>query len=272
MSLLLVVQPESGQDDDLLESLRAHISGDVVVTDSLEDALGAIDRDIPDVILLPTLIPGAAEDYLVTYLSAIPGTRHVQILGIPCLERSHHTVQRGARLLLRWRQWQRTRVSRTQGCEPALFSQDVATYLAGARTLKEEIQLYSARAAVSGRPERRSEPRFAICEVPWISFVRFGVDRAALINVSSRGALLRTHTRPTHHLLRRSDSNGRERPRLTLELGPHRELHVIGRVIRCVPLKTDAKTQYEVAFSFDDSVRLHLPAAAALVPRLEPLR
>jgi hypothetical protein len=98
--------------------------------------------------------------------------------------------------------------------------------------------------------------------------VRFGGERAALINVSSRGALLRTHFRPKHHFLRRSDLNVRERSRLTIELDADSHVHAMGRVIRCVPLRTSARTQYEIAFSFDDSVGLHLPSTGALVPVL----
>jgi hypothetical protein len=266
MSWLLVVQPDSVQADTLREALRAHISEDVVVVESLDDALSSIDHGIPDVILLPALIPAAVEDYLITYLDTIPGAGHVHVLGLPRLERSDNSVQRRARSLFSWRRRQGLRAVGTPGCDPEIFTQDVITYLAGARALKEEIELLSAHEALSGRPERRSEPRFANYEVPWISFVRFGSERAALINVSSRGALLRTHTRPEHHFLRRSDPNVRERPRLTLELVSDREVHAIGRVIRCVPLRTSARMQYEVAFSFDDSVGLYLPGAGALVP------
>jgi len=77
--------------------------------------------------------------------------------------------------------------------------------------------------------------------------------------------LLRTQARPEHHSLKRSDPNVSERSRLTLELSGH-EIHALGRVIRCVPLRTGAGIQYDIAFSFDDSVGLHLPAADALVP------
>ena len=266
MSWLLVVQPDSVQADALREALCAHISQDVVVADSLDDALFSIDHGIPDVILLPALIPGAVEDYLIAYLGTIPGAGHVQILGLPRLERSDNSVQRRAGSLFSWRRLQGPRAFGTTGCDPGIFTQDVVTYLAGARALKEEIEAYSAHAPLSGRPERRSEPRFADYEVPWISFVRFGSERATLINVSSRGALLRTHTRPEHHFLRRSDPTLQERPRVTLELRSDCKVHTVGRVIRCVPLRTSARMQYEVAFSFDDSVGLHLPTAGALVP------
>ena len=273
MSWLLVVQPDSVQADALRETLRAHISEDVVVAESLDDALSLIDQRVPDVVLLPPLIPVAVEDYLIAYLAAIPGAGHIQILGLPRLERFNDAVQRfndsvqhRARSLFPWRWRQEPRVVGTTGCDPGVFTQDVLTYLARAKALKNEIELYGAYTALSGRPERRSEPRFANDEVPWISFVSFGGERAALINVSSRGALLRAHSRPDHHSLRRSYSNLREPSRLTLELASNSEVHAMGRVIRCVPLRTSARTQYEIAFSFDHSVGLHLPGT--LVPAL----
>jgi CheY-like chemotaxis protein len=264
MSWLLVVQPDSVQADVLREALRAQVSEDVVVADSLDDALSSIDQGIPDIVLLPAVIPAATEDYLISYLGTIPSARHVQILGIPVLERSDNSVQRRARSLIPWR---RRQEPLTPGCDPGIFTQDVIDYLSGARALKHEIELHSAQAALSGRSERRSEPRFANYKVPWISITRFGSGRAALVNVSSRGVLLRTQTRPEHHSLKRSDPNVRERSRLIFGLGSGHEVHAMGRVIRCVPLRTGAGTQYEIAFSFDDSVGLHLPAAGALVPK-----
>ena len=265
MSRLLVIQPDSVQADVLRAALGAHVSEDVIVAQSLDDALSLIDERIPDVILLPTLTAGAVENYLVAYVGTIPGAGHVQILGLPYLERADNAVQRRVRRLFPWSR-QAQREALTSDCDPRIFTNDVVTYLAGAQALKEQAEVESTLSTLSRKPERRREPRFANSEVPWISFARFGSERAALINVSSGGALLRTPTRPEHHLLRRSDTDVRERPRLTLEVGSEREVHVIGRVIRCLPLKTRAPMQYEVAFCFDDSLALHLPAAGALVP------
>ena len=261
MAWLLVVQPDSGQAAVLREAFRAHISEDVVVADSLDDALSSIDQCIPDIVLLPALIPGAVEDYVITYLGTIPGARHVQILGIPVLERSDNSVRRRAHLAIPWR---RRREPLTPGCDPGMFTQDVLRYLSGVRALKHDIDVRGAKAATSGTPERRTEPRFSRHKVPWISIRRFGRGRAALVNVSSRGVLLRTQTRPEHHSLQRSDPNIREGSGLTFELGPGHEVHAMGRVIRCVPVRTGAGMQYEIAFSFDDSLSLYLPAANAL--------
>jgi hypothetical protein len=264
MSWLLVVQPDAVQAGMLRAALSAHVAEDVVVAESLDEALSSIDEGIPDVILLPTLTPGAVEDYLVAYVGTIPGARHVQILGLPYLEQPDDSVGRRIRSLLPWRR-QTQHGAGTMGCDPGIFTQDVLTYLASVKALKEQIGLSSASAPpTSEKLERRSEPRFANFEVPWISFARLGTERAALINISSGGALLRIPTRPEHDFLRRTDATVHESPRLTLEMGSDRAVHVVGRVIRCVPSRTNPPTQYEIAFCFDDSLALYLPAADAV--------
>ena len=267
MSWLLAVQPDARQADALREALGPHIAEDlVVVVESVDHALSFIDQRVPDVILLPTLSPVAVEDYLIAYLATIPGAGHVQILGLPRLERADNSVSRRKKLIFPWRRSDTPPAVDTPVCDPDTFSQDVVAYLAGARALKREIELYRAQEALKGTRDRRREPRFASDEVPWISLVIFGDQPAALIDVSSRGALLRTHSRPRHRFLKRSELNVQDQPRLTLELEWGREVHAVGRVIRCIPLKTTERTQYEIAFSFDHSVGLHLPAVDALVP------
>lgn len=264
MSWVLAVQPGAVQADVLREALRSHISEEVVVAKSLGEALTLIDRRVPDLILIPILTSAAVEDDLICYLGANPRARHVQILGLPHLERPVNTVvQPRSRSWFPWRR-QPPVVLAAPICDPDLFTRDVIAYLANARAIRQEIELYSTL-ETGGGSERRGEPRFAIDEVPWISYVRFGGEQAALINVSTRGALLRTHARPAGHLLRRSASHVRHRSHLTLTLESDGEVHAIGRVIRCVPLTTDEGPQYEIAFSFNDSVGLHLPTTA-LVP------
>ena len=261
MSWLLIVQPNSAQADLLRESLRTNVSADVVVVDSIDSALSLIDEGIPDVVLLPDLIPADVEDYVISYLGTIPGAKHVQILGVPVLASPDNSVKRRSRWVFPWR---RPKQTIRPGCDPAVFTQDVIGYLSDARTLKHHIELHVAYAALSEGPERRTENRFSRHHVPWVTVTRFGDGRAALVNVSSRGVLLRTQARPEYHFLKRCDLND-ERSRLTFELDAGGEVHAMGRVVRCIPLRTGAGIQYQVAFRFDDSVGLHLPASDALV-------
>lgn len=283
MSWLLVVLPDSAHADALRNALRTRISDELVVARSLEAGLASIDLSIPDVILVPPLMP-AVEDYLVAYLATIPGARHVQILGIPDLlvpdgnNDRNKAVQAGTRSPFLWKRRPVSPAFEPPACHPDAFAEDVVTYLARARELRAELA--SARTNTERRRgvERRSDPRFANHEVPWISLVRLGDKQALLLDVSSRGALLRTEIRPEHYLLKRADRGIRTGARLTLELAFERQIHAAGRVVRCVPSTTGPRTQYDVAFLFDESVGLHLPASEALVQvtsadglRLEPL-
>lgn len=268
MSWLLVVQPDPVQADALCDALRGKVTEDVVVAESLDAALTLIDEGVPDVILLPSLMPAAVEDYLVAYLGAIPGAGHVQILGLPVLRRPVAPVKPKRRSIFPWRR-RRQQVlpaAPTHGYDSGAFTQDVIDYLDGARVLKRELALYGEPA--NKAYERRREPRFPSQEVPWVSLVSFAGERAALINVSARGALLRTHARPAHDVLKRQDPGARSRSQLILKLESHSEVRASGQVIRCVPVRTSTLPQYEVAFSFDEEVGLHLPWSGANVPAL----
>jgi CheY-like chemotaxis protein len=268
MPWLLVVQPDPVQAGALCDALRGHVTEDVVVAQSIDAALSLIDEGLPDVILLPSLMPSAVEDYLVAYLGAIPGADHVQILGLPVLRRPAEPVQPRSRSIFPWRRrrQQKLWVPETHGYDSGAFTKDVIDYLAGARMIRRDLALYGP--PVSKELERRREPRFPSYEVPWVSLVSFAGEHATLIDVSARGALLRTSSRPRHDILKRPDPNSRSRPRLVLKLESHSEVQASGQVIRCIPVRTGTVPQYDVAFSFDEAVGLHLPWSGANVPAL----
>ena len=271
MSWLLVVQPDSVQADALCDALRGNVTADIVVAESLEAALSLIDDSVPDVILLPSLTPGAVEDYLVAYLGAIPGADHVQILGLPVLRAPVQPMQKRSRSIFPWRRRRQPEPPPTDtlAYDSSAFTKDVIDYLAGARMIKKELALYGPPA--SHKLERRREPRFPSHEVPWISLVSFAGQQATLLDVSARGVLLRLSSRPGHNVFKRPDANAR-RPRLILKLESHSQVQASGQVIRCVPVRTSTMPQYEVAFSFDEEVGLHLPWGGALVPMLSAPR
>ena len=269
MSWLLVVQPDPGQADALRQALLARVQSEVVVVESLNDALAWLDRAIPDVVLLPTLTPSLVEEYLLAYLSTLPGASHVQILGLPHL-RYENVVPVQTRSLWRWRRKPPLRIV-VPGRDPDAFTEDVIDYLACARAHKRELYRHGG-VSLAENLERRREPRFATREVPWISLVSFAGEGAALVDVSARGALLRTSSRPTYQSLKRPDPHDRLRSHLVLRLESHSEVRAPGQIIRCVPLRASGQTQYEIAFSFDDEVGLHLPWSGELVPSLSAPR
>jgi hypothetical protein len=276
VSRLLVVQTDPAQAEALREAVRAYIATDVVVAESLDEALAWVDHALPDVILLPTLMPSLVEDYLVAYLATIPGAGHVQILGVPHLERAEVAVDRDERRRFRWRPrewsifpWRRRRQPRQAIrpiCDPGVFSKDVVAYLSAADAMRRDFDLISPEMLSRGR-DRRIEERFDYDDLPWISYVGMAGEQAALINLSAGGALLRMSSRPQHRFLKRADPHVAQQARLTLEVGSLHQVHALGRVIRCAPVTTSASTQYEIAFLFDDKAardeavleRLELP-------------
>ena len=281
MSWLLVVQPDPVQADALCNALRGNVSEDIVVAESLDAALSLIDEKVPDVILLPSLMPAAVEDYVVAYLGATPGADHVQILGLPALRQPLEPVPQkrtalGAcqdwisRSIIPW--WRRQELHHeppsvdASGYDSRAFTKDVIDYLAGAKLVKKEMALYGASA--SEKLERRSAPRFQSYEVPWISLVSFAGEHATLLDVSARGARLRTSSRPAYELLKRLDSDDRSRAKLVLKLESHSEFQAAGQVIRCVPVRSSQLPQFDVVFSFDEAVGLHLPWSGENVPSL----
>src|SRR5215208_1727537 len=170
MSWVLAVQPDALQADVLREALRSHLSEEVVVARSLDEALALIDQRVPDLILIPILTSAAVEDHLISYLGANPRAGHVQILGLPHLERPVHTVAQRRRVSwLPWQGGQQPVLVATPICDPDLFTRDVIAYLANAMALHKEIELHRTLGIGAGS-ERRTEPRFANDEVPWISY------------------------------------------------------------------------------------------------------
>jgi hypothetical protein len=264
MSLLLVIQPDT-QATALRDLLLDCVSGEVVVVDSIDLALSTIDQRMPDVILLPMLMAPAEEDHLMAYLGTIRGAAHVQTIRVPQLELLRPVGKVPAHSpFFSFRR--RANDPLLPACNPRAFVRDVKMYLACAGALKEEVERRSDRAGRSA--ERRGERRWEPDQVPWVSVVRFaGDEQTDLVNVSLGGALLRTRSRPERELLKRADPHGPERPRLTFRLESGREVHTTGRVVRCCvgPMAGEGN-QYEIAFSFDQSVGLDLPSEGLVRP------
>src|SRR4029450_4141228 len=130
---------------------------------------------------------------------------HVQILGLPVLQRPAEPVPQRSRSIFPWRRRRRqeTPAPGTHGYDQGPFTKDVIDYLAGAKMIKRDLARYGPPA--SKELERRREPRFPSQEVPWVSLVSFAGEQATLLDVSARGALLRMSSRPRYDVLRRPD-------------------------------------------------------------------
>jgi CheY-like chemotaxis protein len=265
MALILTVQPDPEQAAVLQRALGDRVRAEVAVVDSSDAALSAIDRKIPDVLLLHALMLPPEEDYLLAYLRTLPGTAHVQAISIPHLQLQSSCPddlpRRGLFRGLR----QRPAPMAAVGHDPGLFAADVAEYVARARDIKRYIHDRPDDGPLASSDRRRTQ-RWSPLDIPWVSAVRLtSGERADLINVASAGALVRTPVRPTLLSAKHVDLDSRLQPGLTFRLVSGAEIHALGRIIRCQvgSVETGAML-YDVAFRFDESVGLELPTPAGL--------
>jgi hypothetical protein len=259
--MLLILESPALDTAPLLDVLGQHVAGEVAVATSIDAALSTIDHRMPDVILLPALMPPADEDHLMAYLGALSSAGHVQAIKVPLLEGSPPVSSTQSFFAKRQK---RAGASMLPHATPRAFAGEVAAYLACASQRKEEIQ--ERRTSPSRGFERRDSPRWSPDEVPWVSMVQFaGGHEVDLINLSMGGALLRTHARPDRHSLRRVDPHGPERPLLTFRLESGDEIRAAGRVVRCCIVGGPTSVEYELALRFDQSVAPVLPADLAVV-------
>jgi len=258
--LVLAIQPDLAQAVLLRDALLEQVDGEVVVVETTEAALSVIDKRVPKVILLHALLPVREEDYLAAYLRTLVNTGHVQVIGIPHLEPPSAPVPPKRSLFGALKLKKATRIK--VGCEARSFSADVAAYLAHADEITELNQYRKGYDEPPGASERRGGYRWSPRDIPWVSSVRFtGVEKADLINVSSGGALVRTHSRPGLHSLTYGDSDSRARPRLTFQLASGAEVCATGQVIRFqAGSPNNGRVLYTVAFRFDESVSLDFKA------------
>jgi CheY-like chemotaxis protein len=255
---ILAVQPDAAQAAILERALADYTRAELTVVSSANAALARVDRTIPDVILLDAFMRPPDEDYLLAYVRALPGTGHVQVISLPHLQSTPPPDSSPPRRGLFGRL---SRSHNTAFTVPAydarMFASDAADYLHRACDIRSHADY---RITAPDPSNRRGNRRWAAPDVPWVSSVQLmSGERADLINLSSRGALVRTEIRPpllarTHH-----DLDHAPQPGLTLQLSSGMQVRAQGRVIRCQMKAESLNVAYDVAFQFDTSLGLTLP-------------
>jgi len=263
MGLILSFQPDSAQSAALRAALRPS-DAEIKVVNSVDDALTAIESEVPDLVLLDALLPPNQADDLVAHLRILSNAGHVQVIYAPLIQpavvriesappphrrRRRHWLSH----LLGKEQWLGHLLGReparpkTQpvAWSPATFAEDVVAYMCRSFAVKAEIEDRNVRDAQPARPERRHAERSSPLDLSFSSAVGLATTSADLINLSSGGALVRCPVRPDPRL--------RSRASITLYLETGEAVHRTGRPIRChVRSVGEASTLYDVAYQFDD--------------------
>src|SRR5829696_6027529 len=146
MALVLAIEPDIRQGGVLKHIVRELVEADLILVESRDAAIAAIDQQIPDVILLTALMSPRDEDELVTHLRRLGAAEHLQTHTLPLLStaRGSEPAAKGG-LLGKFRKRKET-AEPMVGCDPEVFADEVRTFLARAAELKAEAIANSRRA------------------------------------------------------------------------------------------------------------------------------
>jgi hypothetical protein len=234
---------------------------------SKNQLLEALDKSLPDLILLPALLPPNEESQLLAYLRTLPNGRHLQVMVTPYL-----FAPEAAPPLATSRGWRRMLARdtrpRAHTCDARSFAEHVRWALGLAQQARDELALQHH--GMAGIPDlsahdRRASRRLPAAELLWLQRVRIqNGPEVRLVDLSAGGVLLETDAR--------WQPNGDG----FLELvGDRRQSVCSFRVLRWEPVESDQSPLYRGACVFTqpfdiDALMLGDPADAFRNTSLAP--
>jgi CheY-like chemotaxis protein len=225
---ILAIEPDAARAATLKRLLRGHVDADFEIVRSREEAMEAISRAVPDLVLTSTFLSPADEAALTDSLKQLAAAGHVQLITVPhFIEFEDSRTESRPRVLdfLRRRQALIRPV-----CDPRTVRDQIEHYLEKARAEKinsserqlwDEVRMQSTalmrlddprghrlaagdaytlsngvgpRARKLGRlhaEDRRRASRRPLIDIPWLKSVRlpWGLE-LGVVNVSTSGILL----------------------------------------------------------------------------------
>jgi CheY-like chemotaxis protein len=271
MPRILAIEPDADRGVLLQQLVRERLNTDLVLATSTSDAITAMTRSQPDLILTSMLLAANEEQDLVAHLRATPSLRHIPVLTIPAVTGSSAIETRARGLLARFRRRRQPPVGPMYNFNAVITRIEEAleqSTLAAARIAQEaeeharheivepEIepivettierpvrQVLDSEFVSSG--SRKRARRLPVSDVPWLSTVRLAWGHSLrLLNISSSGVLV--------------ESGVRLSPGSTTKIqldGTGLALTVPARVVRCrVSDVNSLGVKYETAAMFDRPV------------------
>src|ERR1051325_3522404 len=130
--MIVAIEPDRRRAAQLTGMARAHLRDELLVATSAAQAVDALNGRVPDVLLTAPLLPSQEETAIADYLRQLgSAAAHVQTLTIPLLASSEG--ERDRPVLSAFRRGRTQRVTEAEGCDPAVFAEQITDYLREAR-------------------------------------------------------------------------------------------------------------------------------------------
>ena len=156
MPIVLAIEPDRRQAAHLTAIVRNQVGAELVIADTTESALDAIGNRVPDLVLVPALLSPQDDAALAAALRVIAAAARVRTLTIPVLASGVKRTQAGGMLA----KWRKTRAASPEpdGCDPAVFGEQIATYLQEAAVERAEREALEEDALLAGGPVADAPP------------------------------------------------------------------------------------------------------------------
>jgi hypothetical protein len=128
MPLILAIEPDRRQAAQLSAVVRKRLDAELILVDTTERALDAIGNRMPDLVLVPALLSPQDDAALAAALRVIAAAANVQMLTIPVLGTPRPAAASPGGMLSVLRRM-KPRAAETDGCDPVVFAEQIASYL-----------------------------------------------------------------------------------------------------------------------------------------------
>jgi CheY-like chemotaxis protein len=134
--LVLALEPDLRQATILKRMIRDRVHAELVVVDSRDEAISAVDARLPDVILFTALLSPRDEAEIISHLRTLAGAEHVQTHTIPQLASATPDGEEEAPQGGLFGRLRRKKAEPIPGCDPLAFADEIGTFIARAADMK----------------------------------------------------------------------------------------------------------------------------------------
>jgi len=138
MSIIVAIEPDRRRATQLTAMARAHLRAELLVAPTAAQAIESLNGRIPDVLLTAPLLPSQEEGAMADHLHQLgPAAAHVQTLTIPLLAGGADRDRPVLSAFRRDKGGRNRNRTEPEGCDPAVFAEQITEYLREARERRE---------------------------------------------------------------------------------------------------------------------------------------